>query len=179
MTGPVVEIIVEDRRWSDQIPDLSDQMRRTVAETLRAAGVEGAREVNLLMTDDARIKALNGGFRDRDAPTNVLSWPSAERRSQTPGSAPDKPPGDEVELGDIALASGVTFAEAEAAGKTPKDHASHLVAHGVLHLLGYDHESDRDATLMEMLEVRILSTLGISDPYMVTGAAEAPQNGKE
>lgn len=105
--------------------------------------------LTILLADDARLKELNRDFRGKNKPTNVLSFPSEE-----PGY-----------LGDIALAYGVTQKEAEAAGKRFADHATHLVVHGVLHLMGYDHETGRQANTMEPLETAILATLGIADPY--------------
>jgi probable rRNA maturation factor len=105
----------------------------------------------ILLADDERLRALNLAFRGKDKPTNVLSFPAAAN--------------DDGHAGDIALAYGVTRDEARAAGKTIADHASHLVVHGVLHLAGLDHEKKRDAEEMEGLEVKILSRLGIRDPY--------------
>ena len=102
----------------------------------------------VVLTDDAAIRALNRDWRRLDKPTNVLSFPSE-------GSY----------RGDIAIAYGVTAAEAKAAGKSFADHAIHLVVHGVLHLAGYDHERPKDAKVMEPLEVKILKRLGIADPY--------------
>jgi probable rRNA maturation factor len=106
----------------------------------------------ILLTDDARQQALNAGFRGKDAPTNVLSFPAAVGA-------------EDGELGDIALAFGVCVREAEAQGKSLADHLSHLTAHGVLHLLGYDHESDAEAEAMEARERDILAGLGVADPY--------------
>jgi probable rRNA maturation factor len=119
--------------------------------------------------DDARIAALNADFRGKPQPTNVLSWPSEDRAPDLPGSAPLPPVAgtadDPESLGDIALAWETCAAEAGAQGKPMADHVTHLVVHGVLHLLGYDHIDDADAGVMEALEVRILATLGVSDPY--------------
>ncbi|WP_374395524.1 rRNA maturation RNase YbeY, partial [Tabrizicola sp.] len=102
-------------------------------------------------------------------PTNVLSWPSEERAAEVVGEAPDLPePGeadDPESLGDIAIAWETCAREAEAQGKPMADHVTHLLVHGVLHLLGYDHIEEEDAALMEGLEVRILASLGVSDPY--------------
>ena len=103
------------------------------------------------MTSDAAIHALNLRFRNQDKPTNVLAFPAV-----------DNP---EDHLGDVALAYGVCAAEARAQGKALADHLQHLVTHGVLHLLGYDHETDAEAAEMEGLERQILASLGIADPY--------------
>jgi probable rRNA maturation factor len=108
----------------------------------------GPVEVSILLTSDAEIRRLNRRYRNQNKPTNVLSF-SAE--------APL--------LGDVVVAFGVTAAEARAAGKSMAAHLSHLVSHGVLHLLGYDHDSDRDARVMEKLETAIMARLGFPDPY--------------
>jgi probable rRNA maturation factor len=105
----------------------------------------------VLLTDDATIRDLNTRFRGKDAATNVLSFPAAAN--------------PEGHLGDIALAYGVCAREAEAQGKTLVAHLQHLVAHGVLHLLGYDHMTDDEAQVMEGLERVVLAGLGIADPY--------------
>jgi probable rRNA maturation factor len=123
-----------------------------VVETAAKAAlgtVEG--DVVVLLTDDAAVRDLNGRFRDKDKPTNVLSFPAPE------SAAPH--------LGDIVLAYGVCAAEAEAQGKTLSNHLSHLVVHGVLHLLGRDHEDDAEAEEMEAEEREILAQIGVADPY--------------
>jgi probable rRNA maturation factor len=119
--------------------------------------------------DDARIAALNADFRGKTAPTNVLSWPADDLSPEAPGGAPAPPnPGthdDPAELGDIALAFETCTGEAAAAGLPVDHHVLHLIVHGTLHLLGYDHVHDADATRMEATEVAILATLGVADPY--------------
>ncbi|MCE3289269.1 MAG: ybeY [Caulobacter sp.] len=105
----------------------------------------------VLLTSDAAVAALNQQFRHKPGPTNVLSFP-----------APANP---ENLLGDIALAYGVCASEAAEQGKTLADHLSHLTVHGVLHLAGYDHQTDDEAEAMENLERRVLAALGVSDPY--------------
>ena len=152
-----VEILIEDKRWA-QLEALAVP---AVGAVLRHLNVEGG--VALLGCDDARIAVLNGDFRKKPQPTNVLSWPSEERASDEPGGRP-KPPAD-PELGDIAIAYETCAREAAEQGKSFEAHVSHLIVHGTLHLLGYDHETDADAALMEGLEVEILGNLGISDPY--------------
>ena len=114
--------------------------------------------------DDARIAALNADFRGKPTPTNVLSWPSDERSAATPGTPPDLPQTG-TELGDIAIAYDTCAQEAAHQGKTLHAHVTHLIAHGILHLLGFDHIDDADAALMERTETRILASLGFSDPY--------------
>ena len=159
----MTDVVVEDARWSAvQVEDLAG---RTVTAALDHLGLGAAWEVVVLACDDARIAALNADFRGKPRPTNVLSWPSAERGAEADGGAPMPPDPADPELGDIALAYETCAAEAAAAGKSLADHATHLIVHGTLHLLGYDHERDADATLMERLEVEILGKLGLADPY--------------
>ena len=117
--------------------------------------------------NDARIADLNADFRGKPTPTNVLSWPSQERGAKFDGGLPIAPSAHEAELGDIAIAYDTCAAEAAAAGKSLGDHSLHLVVHGILHLLGYDHDRDLDATLMEGLESVILGNMGLADPYRV------------
>ena len=107
---------------------------------------------------------------DKPTATNVLSWPAFDLGPDRPGGAPEEvPPGTEEApeaLGDIAIALNTCLREASAAGKRPEEHVTHLIVHGVLHLLGYDHIIDVDATLMERHEVAILGKLGLPDPYI-------------
>ncbi|MCU0827742.1 MAG: rRNA maturation RNase YbeY [Tabrizicola sp.] len=164
----LVETIVEDERW--EAFGLATVAERAGRAAISALGlpVEGF-QISLMGCDDARIAELNADFRGKPQPTNVLSWPSEERASECVGEAPDLPaPGtaDEPDsLGDIALAWETCSHEASEQGKPMVDHVTHLIVHGVLHLLGYDHIEDEDAALMEALEVRILASLGVSDPY--------------
>ena len=116
--------------------------------------------MSFLLTDDKSLRDLNRRFRQQDKPTNVLSFP-----------APQNP---ERFLGDVALAYGVCVREAAEQGKPLKNHLQHLVAHGVFHLLGYDHETDAQAEEMEGLERAVLASLGIPDPY----AAGEGENGR-
>lgn len=157
------EVVIEDARWGDL------QKLAEVATDAALAGIglePAAFEISLLACDDARIAVLNTDFRAKAQPTNVLSWPSEERGAMADGEAPVAPvlPQD-AELGDIAIAYETCQREAEAAGKPFTNHVTHLIVHGTLHLLGYDHVRDGDAALMEGLETEILGNLGISDPY--------------
>lgn len=155
-----VEVILETPGWSAL--DLEALARRAATEALAHLGVVEA-ELAILACDDARIADLNGDFRGRARPTNVLSWPAEERGAAREGAVP-APPGD-PELGDIAIAWQTCSAEARAAGLPLSDHVTHLIVHAVLHLLGYDHVRDGDAALMERLEVEILGKMGLPDPY--------------
>jgi len=158
-----VDCVVEDPRWHD-IDSLS--LRATDATLMRLGLEPSVFEISILACDDARIAALNADFRDKARATNVLSWPSDERAAAIDGEMPLPPqPGPDNELGDIAIAYDTCLHEATDAGKSMQDHTLHLLVHGTLHLLGFDHERDRDATLMEGLEIEILGKLGVSDPY--------------
>ncbi|WP_341366807.1 rRNA maturation RNase YbeY [Yoonia sp. BS5-3] len=158
-----VDCVVEETRWGD-IAELAQIASDAVLS--RLGMLPDAYEISVLACNDARIAALNADFRGKPQPTNVLSWPSEERSSQIDGDMPDLPKqGPDSELGDIAIAFETCMREAEAANKTMRDHTLHLLIHGTLHLLGFDHERDRDATLMEGLETEILGKLGICDPY--------------
>jgi len=167
MTFALVDTVPEDARWESIGLDALAERAARAALTRLGLPAEGF-EIVLLGADDARVAALNADFRGKPQPTNVLSWPAAERGAAEEGAAPPPPaPGeDEPEpLGDIALAWETCAREAAQAGKPMADHVTHLVIHAVLHLLGYDHQRDGDATLMERLEAEILAGLGIADPY--------------
>lgn len=163
----LVDVMIEAPGW-DAVP-LDALAARAAEASLRHLGLEPDDwEISLLACDDARIAGLNSEFRDKPRPTNVLSWPSQERGAEAPGVRPDLPePGFDPELGDIAISWDTCAAEAHAAGKSVEDHVTHLIVHAVLHLLGYDHIRDQDATLMEAEEVAILGNLGLDDPYSV------------
>ena len=159
-----VDCLIEDPRW--EAAGLEALALIAADATLHHLDLQGF-EVSIMGCDDARIAKLNADFRGKPTPTNVLSWPSDERGADVDGDAPDTPDPTDPELGDIAIAYDTCASEAAAAGKSLHDHATHLVIHGVLHLLGYDHERDADATLMEAIETRILGKMGLADPYRV------------
>ncbi|RMD95731.1 MAG: rRNA maturation RNase YbeY [Alphaproteobacteria bacterium] len=174
--GRPVEVIIEDERWEGL--GIAALAGRAAEATLGHLGLDAARlSLSLLATTDARIARLNRDFRGKDSPTNVLSWPSVERRAAQPGMMPAPPAADEEELGDIALAWETCLREAREGGIAPAAHVTHLVVHGLLHLLGYDHEHDADAMLMEGLETAILAELGIADPYGIEAEAARPAIG--
>jgi probable rRNA maturation factor len=164
-----LDIRAESRRWRElgNLPAL-----RAIAGEAIAAGLEVAprrprdgAELSLLLTDDRRIRIVNRDWRGFDKATNVLSFPAAppERIASSPL------------LGDIVVAYETLEREAEAEAKSFSDHFRHLVIHGLLHLLGEDHETEAEARRMEALEVEALASLGIADPYadaeLVSGAA--------
>lgn len=152
-----VSIVVDDSGW-DAIPDLAKLARRA-ADAALAAAYRGPPPAALaiLFTDDAAIAEINRQWRGQAKPTNVLSFPA-------PAGLP-VPEGEPAPLGDIVLAFGTVAREAKEQGKPLPDHATHLIVHGVLHLLGRDHESEAEAKVMEELERSILTKLGIADPY--------------
>lgn len=154
--APVIDVIVESTLW-EGLPEAEALAERAALAAVAASDVaimDGA-EMSLMLTDDAAIKELNRTWRDKDKPTNVLSWPAAD-----PDDLAHSP-----HCGDIAVAYETLAREAAEEGKSVGDHFSHLVVHGVLHLLGYDHETDDEADEMEQLETDVLSGLGVADPY--------------
>jgi probable rRNA maturation factor len=151
-----LDVIDEGGDWSG-LGNPEALTRRAIEAAFRAAS-DAPREdveISVLLTDDAGVQDLNRQWRGKDRPTNVLSFPAPEQ----PGL-----PGPR-HLGDIALACETLLRECEAESKSFADHFSHLVVHGTLHLLGYDHELEAEAEIMENLEVKALATLGIADPY--------------
>lgn len=165
---PLVDTITEDPRWDAlNLDAMANRAGRAVLDALGLPDQGFA--ICLMGCDDAHIAGLNADFRGKAQPTNVLSWPSEDRSPDRPGQAPVLPAPGAVdtpnELGDIAIAYDTCMAEAVDQQKSPQDHVTHLVVHGILHLFGYDHVQDADAGVMEALEARILETLGIADPY--------------
>ncbi len=158
------DITIEDDRWIS-VAGLEDLVPDLVAEALRAANLQPeGHSVSIALLADAEVRALNRAFRGKDTPTNVLSFPS---------SAAGGLEGEPLFLGDVALAYETVVSEASAQDKTVLQHAAHLVVHGVLHLAGYDHDSDADAERMESAEGAILARFGISDPYRDDAASLA------
>ena len=163
-----VDLDIIEQGWAAL--DLAGLIARCGTATLDHLGHDPACfALSVLACDDARIRALNGQFRSKACASNVLSWPTWDLGAPTPGGLPDPPepgtPDAPGELGDIALAFQTCRNEARAQGKTLHHHATHLVVHSTLHLLGYDHQTDQDAEIMEKTEVLILAQMGIADPY--------------
>jgi len=163
-----LDILIEDDRWS-AIP-LAALAARVFGAMLDDLGLEPGRfAVSILACGDTRIARLNAAFRGKPAPANVLSWPAEDRTAAVPGEMPrlprPHPSGPPLDLGDVALSHGAIAREAAAAGCPFARHLTHLLAHGALHLLGFDHIDDADAALMEGIETRVLVKLGAPDPY--------------
>ena len=150
-----VDVLVLDERWAE-IGDAQAVARLSVEAALSvvAERQSGDVEVSVALADDATVQALNRDWRGKDYPTNVLSFPAPSTRT----------PGPRV-LGDIALAYETVARESRDENKPLADHAVHLLVHGTLHLLGYDHECDSDAAVMEALEIEALARIGLADPY--------------
>ncbi|NJM29475.1 MAG: rRNA maturation RNase YbeY [Rhizobiales bacterium] len=142
-----LSIATEGKGW-DAIPDLEELATRAVTAAMPK---ESEAEVSLLFAGDAQVAELNRRWRGKQGPTNVLSFPAPKGREA---------------LGDIVLASGVVAREAGEQSKSFADHTTHLIVHGVLHLLGFDHQSDSEAQEMEAREIIILEELGITNPYL-------------
>jgi len=146
----LIDVEIEDAAWTSALPDAVMLARGAALAALdrEEAADEG---VTILLTDDASVAELNTRFRQKQGPTNVLSFPAARN--------------PERHLGDLALAYGVCAREAAEQGKSLGHHLQHLTVHGVLHLLGYDHIGDDEAEVMEGLERAVLAGLGVPDPY--------------
>lgn len=153
--------VSDDWDSSTDWPALADRsVLAAIRHSRHAALAGGEAEVSVKFTSDAEVHALNAEWRGKDKPTNVLSFPMAEEEELA----------DAPMLGDIVLAHGVCTAEAADRNIPVESHAAHLVVHGMLHLLGYDHEtSDEDAEEMEEAERQALASIGIADPYKLSG----------
>ncbi len=159
MSSLTLDIAVESPAWSAQDTDWDTCLRRVAQTTLIHAGFgEKTVELSLVLADDSFIQNLNKTYRGKDAPTNVLSFPQFEPHELQGLTG-------EIPLGDIILAYGTLQKEATEQGKSFEHHAVHLTVHGLLHLLGHDHETETEAEMMEQLEIQILRTLGIKNPY--------------
>ncbi len=146
-TGPEIEIRIESAGWSG-LTELEKLTRSAIRAACQAADCPEGSEISVLFTDNAAMRALNLKYRGLDAPTNILSFPSA-------------PP----LIGDIVLAVERVAHESETQSKTLASHLQHLLVHGALHLMGHDHDTELEAERMEDLEVAILAGLGVSNPY--------------
>jgi probable rRNA maturation factor len=153
--APAIDIVTESRLWRGE-PNAPAVIRRAIGEAAEMAGATaGPGELAVMLCDDAAMRELNTRWRGRREPTNVLSFPAAGPERNVTGM-----------LGDIAIAYETTAREALAERKAFADHLAHLAVHGFLHLLGYDHQAEAQARVMERLEASILARLGIADPYV-------------
>lgn len=158
-TAPAIDIVVTSPRWKAQ-PRAKTALRRAIAAA--AATVSTTRgELAIVLTDDSEMRALNRRWRGKDKPTNVLSFPAKDSFAVQ---------GATRLLGDVVIAYQTTAREAREEHKTFTQHLSHLAVHGYLHLLGYDHEAERDAKRMEKLEAAVLARLNLPNPYIKDGA---------
>ena len=164
--GPsTVALTIDAPAWRGQLPDPKAVCGRAVAATLDRLPTPpwlARAEIGVVLADDATVRRLNAAYRGQDRATDVLSFPTFARVLE---QAPVAPPPGPLPLGDIVLALETVRADAAAEGKPFVDHVSHLLVHGCLHLLGYDHGTAADAARMEGLERAILGQLGVPDPY--------------
>jgi probable rRNA maturation factor len=170
-----VSVATEAEGWAEVLPDPELHVARIVRTTLQTVCPDlSFASVSLLLADDAQVQVLNRTWRGKDQATNVLSFPATDAR---PGRTPEPEfLGVPLELGDVALAYETCEREARAQAKPITQHIDHLIVHGVLHLLGYDHMTEDEASIMEGLEVKILAGLGVPDPYMIA-QEESPIDG--
>jgi probable rRNA maturation factor len=161
-----VAVMIADATWRSLLPGVAFRVRRAALAAAAEAGGRVMGEIAVLLADDARISSLNKYFRGKSGATNVLAFPAAPL---PPGAI-----GAPRLIGDVVLARETIAAEAAARGLALADHLGHLVVHGVLHLLGHDHETAAEAEVMEATEARALARLGIADPYADEAPAAAP-----
>jgi probable rRNA maturation factor len=161
-----IDISVQDPAWEDY-EDIQDIFLKAIRTTLKTAifpkEIEGrSLELSLVLANDEVIHVLNREYRGNDKPTNILTFASLDDKDSP---LPEEGP---VPLGDVMLSYQTIIKESIDEGRFFKDHAIHLAIHGVLHLLGYDHEDEDDANVMESLEIRILESMGVQNPYTET-----------
>ncbi|WP_371396323.1 rRNA maturation RNase YbeY [Fretibacter rubidus] len=147
-----IDITVNCEDWHSAAQNLDDIVHKALGAIWPALDTPKAGELSIAFVSDADIQTLNRDYRHKDKPTNVLSFPSV-------GPAPV--------MGDIIIALKTTQSEAQSAGKPLTDHVTHLLIHGFLHLHGYDHATDNEASVMEALEIKALASLGIDNPYEI------------
>ena len=160
MTDPLdVQVLVRAGAWKKALPRVAATCRVAARAAYAQRRRRPAAEVSVLLAGDAFVRSLNRVYRGQDKATNVLAFAAQE------GIGPGPQPGATVMLGDIVVAYGTAAREAVREGKSLGDHLSHLVVHGLLHLMGHDHDTDRKARAMERLEAKVLAGVGIADPY--------------
>lgn len=164
-TAVLADIVIHDDRW--HALQRAEAIAGRAVKAAAGAAPNSGGEIAVVLTSDAKIQTLNAQYRGKDRPANVLSFPS--NPAGWPAGMEPRP------LGDVVIAYETMMREAEAEGKAPEHHFAHLVVHGVLHLLGFDHQTDAAADAMEACERRVLAGLGIADPY---AAAQSPKHGR-
>lgn len=163
-----IDVAVPEQRWYDVEDDPEAALKSAVRATIGQAGpnagvdIRAGAEISIVLGDDILVQGLNRDFRNQDRPTNVLSFPLAEGEVAAAGAMSGGP----LMLGDVVLAFETVTREAGEQAKSPRDHTLHLVVHGVLHLMGYDHGTEAEARVMERMEQQVLADLGIADPYL-------------
>jgi len=169
-----VDIMIDCPDWLENVEKVEDLCRSIAMSTYESAAkpVAGSLvEASIVLADDAFVQNLNRTYRSQDRPTNVLSFAALDDNTEV-----TEPVGGHLLLGDIIVAFGVASREAKEQEKNLADHVSHLIAHGMLHLLGYDHEEQEAAEEMEDLERDVLARHGIRDPY-ADNIAKSKQKG--
>ncbi len=160
---PVIDVSVQDPAWESlgDIETIVTQLAQTTltAAILPKAAIDRELEVSIVLANDDLVQVLNREYREKDKPTNVLTFASLDGDEPVPEEGV-------LNLGDVILSFQTIERECQEQGKFPLDHIKHLTVHGVLHLLGYDHITDDEATDMETLEIRILERMGVQNPYM-------------
>ena len=166
MSEPIrLALEIEDPRWTAALPQVADLLRQAIRLALADLPSDGRPvEVGVRLVDDGTIQRLNRDWRDRDKPTNVLSFPLGD---PVPVADADFP----WLLGDIVMSFDTVQAESRRDDKAMADHVAHLAIHAALHLIGHDHERDADAERMEAAEVALLARLGVPDPYRESAAS--------
>lgn len=160
--GLRLEVVHDSGDWNGLEP-FAPVLERLASEFTRELRLEIPSLAVIALSSDARVRSLNKNYRDKDRSTNVLSFPAARRDRTASATA--------AFLGDVVLAGETVLGEAREGGVPARHHAQHLIVHGLLHLLGYDHADDQQACAMEALEIRILARLGIPDPYAAADLA--------
>ncbi len=154
---------VHNPLWKTRLRPYTKTVSLVLEEALAAVKLrkaKGGYEVAVVLADDAFVQSLNSQYRGKNKPTNVLSFPASYAEPTTNNHQPA------TELGDIVLALETIEKEAKEQGKSFRNHAIHLLVHGFLHLIGYDHIKEKDAEIMEKMEIKILGKLGIANPYL-------------
>lgn len=152
----IAAIDIADDAWA-RVTDIAALTERTIQVTLEHVGADRNVEISVLFAGDAEAAKLNAEWRGKDYAPNILSFPASMGQ--------DVPDGEPKPLGDLILAAGTVAREAREQGKPLTSHLTHLIVHGTLHLLGFDHIEDKDARRMEATEIAILAGLGVPDPY--------------